>query len=174
LAKEFGPHHDIDRNAEDVAAALHALGGASVILTTATSGKAMSSLIGDLRARGRMVVVGASPDPIEVNPARLLFGAHAVEGSLTGSPLDCEETLAFSLLKGVRPRIETTPPKTAAEAYADTQVARRRGRCGKSQGENRSDGGTERLHARSDQRSRRPASPGRQKKTLQYLVGNPH
>jgi D-arabinose 1-dehydrogenase-like Zn-dependent alcohol dehydrogenase len=118
LAKEFGAHHYIDSSSENAAAALQALGGASVILTTATSGKAMSSLIGGLRARGRMVVVGASPDPIEVNPAQLLFGAHAVEGSLTGSPLDCEETLAFSLLKGIRPKIETMPLEAAALAYA--------------------------------------------------------
>lgn len=70
-------------------AALQALGGASVILTTATSGKAMSSRIGGLWARGRIVVVGVSPDPIEPNPAQGFFGTRTVEGSLTGSPLDC-------------------------------------------------------------------------------------
>jgi D-arabinose 1-dehydrogenase-like Zn-dependent alcohol dehydrogenase len=116
LAKELGAHHYIDSSVEDAAAALQALGGASVILTTATSGKAMSSLIGGLR--GRMVVVGASPDPIELNSAQLLFGARAVEGSLTGSLLDGEETLAFSLLTDIRPKIETMPLETAAEAYA--------------------------------------------------------
>jgi D-arabinose 1-dehydrogenase-like Zn-dependent alcohol dehydrogenase len=74
LAKELGARHYIDSTVEDAAAALQALGGASVILATATSGKAMSSLIGGLRARGRMVVVATSPDPIEVAPAQLLFG----------------------------------------------------------------------------------------------------
>jgi D-arabinose 1-dehydrogenase-like Zn-dependent alcohol dehydrogenase len=118
LARELGAHHYIDSNTGDAAAALQALGGASVILTTATSGKAMSSLIGGLRARGRMIVVGASADPIEVNPAQLLFGTRAIEGSLTGSPLDGEETLAFSLLKGIRPKIEIMPLEAAAEAYA--------------------------------------------------------
>jgi D-arabinose 1-dehydrogenase-like Zn-dependent alcohol dehydrogenase len=118
LARELGAHHYIDSSAGDAAAALQALGGASVILTTATSGKAMSSLIGGLRARGRMIVVGASADPIEVNPAQLLFGTRAIEGSLTGSPLDGEETLAFSLLKGIRPKIETMPLEAAPEAYA--------------------------------------------------------
>jgi alcohol dehydrogenase, propanol-preferring len=118
LARELGAHHYIDSNREDAAAALQALGGAGIILTTATSGKAMSSLIGGLRARGRMIVVGASADPIEINPAQLLFGTRAVEGSLTGSPLDGEETLAFSLLKGIRPKIETMPLEGAPEAYA--------------------------------------------------------
>jgi D-arabinose 1-dehydrogenase-like Zn-dependent alcohol dehydrogenase len=117
LARQLGAHHSIDSQAEDAAAALQALGGASVILTTATSGKAMSALVGALRARGRLIVVGASPDPIEVDSAQLLFGTRAIEGSLTGSPLDSEETLAFSVLEGVRPRIETVPLDAAAEAY---------------------------------------------------------
>jgi D-arabinose 1-dehydrogenase-like Zn-dependent alcohol dehydrogenase len=118
LARQLGAHYYIDSQAEDPAAALQALGGASVILATATSGKAMSALIGGLRARGRMIVVGASPDPIDVDPAQLVFGTRAIEGSLTGSPIDSEDTLAFSLLEGIRPRIETVPLETAAEAYS--------------------------------------------------------
>jgi D-arabinose 1-dehydrogenase-like Zn-dependent alcohol dehydrogenase len=117
LARQLGAHHYIDSQAGDPAAALQALGGASVILATVTSGKAMAALIGGLRARGRMIVVGASPDPIEVAPAQLLFGTRAVEGALTGSPLDSEDTLAFSVLEGIRPRIETAPLEAAAEAY---------------------------------------------------------
>jgi D-arabinose 1-dehydrogenase-like Zn-dependent alcohol dehydrogenase len=117
LARELGAHHYVDSQGEDPAAALQALGGASVILATAASGKAMSSLIGGLRARGRMVVVGVGLDPIEVTPAQLVFGARAIEGSLTGSPIDSEDTLAFSVLEGVRPRIETVPLEAAAEAY---------------------------------------------------------
>jgi alcohol dehydrogenase, propanol-preferring len=53
-----------------------------------------------------------------VNPGQLFFGAHALEGSLTGSPLDCEETLAFSLLQGIRPQIEAMPLEAADHAYA--------------------------------------------------------
>jgi D-arabinose 1-dehydrogenase-like Zn-dependent alcohol dehydrogenase len=64
-----------------------------------------------------MIVVGYGPDPIEVDIAQLLFGTRAIEGSLTGSPLDSEDTLAFSALEGIRPRIETVPLEAAAEAY---------------------------------------------------------
>src|SRR6516225_3828305 len=70
LARQLGAHHYINSRREDPAAALQALGGASVILATAPSGKAMSPLIGGLRARGRMIVVGYGPDPIEVAPAQ--------------------------------------------------------------------------------------------------------
>jgi D-arabinose 1-dehydrogenase-like Zn-dependent alcohol dehydrogenase len=118
LARQLGAHHYIDSQSEDPAAALQALGGASVILATAPSGKAMSALIGALRARGRMIVVGAAPDPIQVATEQLLFGTRAIEGSLTGSPLDGEDTLAFSVLEGIRPRIETVPLEAAAEAYS--------------------------------------------------------
>jgi len=117
LARQLGAHHYIDSQAEDPAAALQALGGASVILATAASGKAMSPLIGGLRARGRLIVVGSGPDPIEVATAQLLFGTRAIEGSLTGSPIDSEDTLAFSVLQRIRARIETVPLEAAAEAY---------------------------------------------------------
>ena len=73
LARQLGAHHYIDSQAEDPAAALQALGGASVILATVTSGKAMSRLIGGLRARGRMIVVGVAPDPIEVSPGAVVL-----------------------------------------------------------------------------------------------------
>ena len=117
LAKELGAHHYIDSSAEDAAAALQALGGASVILTTATSGKAMSSLIGGLRAGShdrRRRESGSD----RTEPRPIIIRRGAVEGSLTGSPLDGEETLAFSLLTGIRPKIETMPLEAAAEAYA--------------------------------------------------------
>ena len=117
LARTLGAHHYIDTQREDPATALQALGGAKLILATAPSGKAMSRLIGGLRARGRMVVVGVGTDSIEVNPAELVFGTRSLEGALTGSPIDAEEALAFSLLAGVRPRIETMPLEAAAEAY---------------------------------------------------------
>ena len=77
----------------------------------------MSSLIRGLRPRGRMIVVGVASDPIEVTTLQLCFGTRAIEGSLTGSPQDSEDTLAFSVLEGIRPKIETVPLEAAAEAY---------------------------------------------------------
>jgi propanol-preferring alcohol dehydrogenase len=62
-------------------------------------------------------VVGVSPDPIEVATAQLVFGTRTIEGALTGSALDSEDTLAFSVLEGIRPMIETAPLEAAAEAY---------------------------------------------------------
>jgi D-arabinose 1-dehydrogenase-like Zn-dependent alcohol dehydrogenase len=117
LAKKLGAHHYIDSNAGDPAAALKALGGAKVILATASDSKAMSAIMGGLATRGRMIVVGAGAEAIQVSPFQLLFSSVGIEGALTGSPIDNEDTLGFSLLKGIKPMIETVPLEKAEEGY---------------------------------------------------------
>jgi len=117
LAKKLGAHHYIDSNAGDPAAALKALGGAKVILATASDSKAMSAIMGGLATRGRMIVVGAGAEAIQISPFQLLFSSVGVEGALTGSPIDNEDTLGFSLLKGIKPMIETVPLEKAEEGY---------------------------------------------------------
>jgi D-arabinose 1-dehydrogenase-like Zn-dependent alcohol dehydrogenase len=117
FAKELGAHHYIDSTAGDPATALQALGGARVILATASDSKSMSELIGGLAPRGRMIVAGAGSSPIEVSPMHLLFGSRGIEGTLTGSAIDNEDTLAFSVLQRIKAIIETVPLEKAAEGY---------------------------------------------------------
>jgi len=118
LATELGAISYIDAQTEDPAAALQRMGGARVILATAASTRSMGPLIAGLAPRGRLIVVGASPEPIQVDRLQLIFGARSLEGSLTGTAIDIEDTLAFSVLQNVRPMIETVPLERAAEAYA--------------------------------------------------------
>ena len=117
LAKQLGAHHYIDSKAGDPAAALQALGGAKVILATASDSKSMSELVGGLLPRGKMIVAGAPAAPLEISPLALIFGSRAVEGTLTGSSIDNEDTLAFSVLQNIKPMIETVPLEKAAEGY---------------------------------------------------------
>lgn len=117
LARQLGAHHYIDSEERDVAQALTSLGGAAVILATVTSAKAMSAAIGGLGVRGKMIVVGASPEPIEVAPAQLIGGNSAIQGHASGSSMDSQDTLAFSALTGVRPMIEKLPLEQAPAAY---------------------------------------------------------
>lgn len=116
-ARELGAHHYVDSTEQDVAEALNALGGATVILATVTSPQAMSAAVGGLRPRGEMVVVGASEDPIEVAPMALIPGSTAVAGHASGTSKDSEHTLRFSALQDVRPQIETYPLEQAADGY---------------------------------------------------------
>jgi D-arabinose 1-dehydrogenase-like Zn-dependent alcohol dehydrogenase len=78
----------------------------------------MSELIDGLGPNGKLLVVGAALDPIEVTPLQLIFGSRAIQGWASGTPTDSEDTLRFAELSGVRPMIETYPLAKAAEAYA--------------------------------------------------------
>ncbi len=118
LAKKLGADLYIDSASTDAATELQKLGGARVILATAPSGKAMSSLVGGLGANGTLLVVGASAEPIEVSPNQLLFGRKRVQGWPGGMPTDSEDTLRFAEMTGVRPMIEKLPLEKAPEAYA--------------------------------------------------------
>jgi D-arabinose 1-dehydrogenase-like Zn-dependent alcohol dehydrogenase len=118
LAKKLGASVYIDNKATNAAEALQKLGGAQVILATAPSSKSMSEVIDGLAPNGKLLVVGASMDPIEVRPIQLILGSRTVQGWAGGAPTDSEDTLRFAELTGVRPMIETYPLEKAAEAYA--------------------------------------------------------
>ena len=117
LALKLGAHHYIDSTAESVGPALIALGGASLILATVTNSAAMTAAIDGLGARGKLVVVGASADPIEVSPFQLIGANRSIHGHASGTATDSEDTLAFSALQSVQPMIETMPLEQAEAAY---------------------------------------------------------
>jgi alcohol dehydrogenase, propanol-preferring len=118
LAKELGAHVYIDSTSEDAVAALQLMGGAQAILATGTSGEAMGTLLPGLAAHGKLIVVGVPQDAIQLNAFPLVFGGRSVHGSLTGTPIESEDTLNFSVLENIRPMIETAPLEHAADAYA--------------------------------------------------------
>jgi len=118
LATKLGANVYIDNRATNPAEALQKLGGAQVILATAPSSKAMSELVDGLAPNGKLMVVGASLDPIQVTPVQLISGSRTIQGWASGTPVDAEDTLRFAELTGVRPMIETYPLEKAAEAYA--------------------------------------------------------
>ena len=118
LAKKLGASVYIDNRVANPAEELQKLGGAQVILATAPSSKAMSEVINGLGPNGKLMVVGATFDPIEVTPVQLITGSRSIQGWASGTPTDAEDTLRFAELTGVRPMIETYPLEKAAEAYA--------------------------------------------------------
>jgi D-arabinose 1-dehydrogenase-like Zn-dependent alcohol dehydrogenase len=117
LAEKLGASVYIDSGSTNAAEALQKMGGAQVILATAPSSKAMSELIDGLGPNGKLMVVGVSPDPIEVTPVQLISRSRTIEGWAAGTPTDSEDTMRFAELTGVRPMIETYPLEMAAEAY---------------------------------------------------------
>jgi D-arabinose 1-dehydrogenase-like Zn-dependent alcohol dehydrogenase len=117
LAKDLGAHLYIDTAVDDAVAVLQRMGGARAILATAPSGAAMGPLVSGLAARGKFIVVGVPEDNIQLNAFPLVFGGRSIYGSLAGTAIDNEDTLAFSVLENIRPMIETLPLEQAADAY---------------------------------------------------------
>ena len=126
LAKKLGAHHYIDSAATDPAAALQALGGAKVILVTASGGTTVATTFKGLRPGGVSIDVGVGPEPIEITSMDLIFGDRKVEGSLTGNPATGDATLRFSVLSGVSAMIETVPLEQAPAAYAKMMAGKAR------------------------------------------------
>jgi D-arabinose 1-dehydrogenase-like Zn-dependent alcohol dehydrogenase len=118
LAEKLGATLYIDSKSTNAAEGLQKLGGAQVILATAPNSKAMSELIDGLGPNGKLMIIGATFDPIEVTPIQLISGSRTIQGWASGIPADSEDTLRFAELTGVRPMIETYPLEQAAEAYA--------------------------------------------------------
>ncbi len=117
LARKLGAAHYIDSRTQDPAAELKKLGGAKVILATATNGKAMSAVLGGLGVNGKLIILGAAAEPLEVPGIPLLLGRQSIMGWPSGSSIDSQDTLAFSALTGVRSMNEIFPLERAAEAY---------------------------------------------------------
>jgi D-arabinose 1-dehydrogenase-like Zn-dependent alcohol dehydrogenase len=116
LARQLGAWHYIDTQAQDPAAELQRLGGAKVILATVTAGDAMSAIQGGLGVNGTLLVIGAAQS-MQVSPLLLIGGRRSIKGWYSGTAIDSQDTLEFSVLSGVRSMNELFPLARVAEAY---------------------------------------------------------
>ena len=117
LARKLGAWSYIDSKTQDPAAELLKLGGAKVVLATVTSGDAMSATLGGLVVNGKLVILGAAAEPLQVPGIPLMLGRRSIMGWPSGSSIDSQDTLSFSLLTGVRAMNEIFPLERAGEAY---------------------------------------------------------
>jgi alcohol dehydrogenase, propanol-preferring len=126
LAKKLGAHHYIDSATTDPAGALQRLGGAKVILITASGGQMTAVTFKGLRPGGASIVLGVGPEPIQVSSMDLILASRTLAGALTGDPATGDATLRFSALTGVAAMIETAPLEGAADAYAKMMAGKAR------------------------------------------------
>jgi D-arabinose 1-dehydrogenase-like Zn-dependent alcohol dehydrogenase len=117
LARELGARLYIDSRERDPAAELVRLGGARVILATVTSAAAMTAVVGGLGVDGKLLVVGAPHDPLQVPAGPLIGGRRSIAGWPSGRSIDSQDTMAFAARTGVRSRNEIFPLDRAAAAY---------------------------------------------------------
>jgi D-arabinose 1-dehydrogenase-like Zn-dependent alcohol dehydrogenase len=118
LARQLGAHHYIDTSSQNPAEELLRLGGARVVLATATSAAAMNAVVGGLSIDGRLLVLGVDSEALSIPPLALIGARRSVQGWPSGTPVDSEDTLNFSALTGVRAMVETYPLSRAPEAFA--------------------------------------------------------
>lgn len=117
LATSLGAHHYIDSTTEVVTDRLKALGGARTVLATAANSAAMTGVIDGLRPGGELLVLGATPEPIEVSPFQVISTTKGLHGHPSGTAADVEDTLRFAALTGVRPITETVSIEEVQSAY---------------------------------------------------------
>ena len=117
IVRKLGARHYIDSKSQNPVEELARLGGAKIILATGPGGKAMSSVLGGLAVNGKLIIIGASDEPVELSPNSFIFGHTSVVGSLAGSSIDTEDTLSFSVSSGVRAINQVFPLESAAEAF---------------------------------------------------------
>jgi D-arabinose 1-dehydrogenase-like Zn-dependent alcohol dehydrogenase len=117
LAKRLGAFAYIDSRATKAAEELQRLGGAKLILATAPNAKATADLVDGLSVGGKLLIVGAPFEPMEISMMQLLLTRRAIQGWPSGTAMDSQETLEFSAFAGVRPMIESYPLTKVADAY---------------------------------------------------------
>jgi D-arabinose 1-dehydrogenase-like Zn-dependent alcohol dehydrogenase len=117
LALELGAHAYVDAEREPPADALQRLGGARVIMVTASSSRLAGELMAGLGRNGTLLLLGAGPEPITLSGLPMIGKRLRVQGWPSGVPQDSQDTLAFSALAPVRSHNEVFPLERAAEAY---------------------------------------------------------
>lgn len=129
LVKKLGARQYIDNRSQNAVEELNKLGGAKVILATVPSGKAMSEILGGLAVNGKLVVIGASDEPIQVPSYLFISGRRSLIGWPAGTSIDSQDTLSFSVLSGVRSMNEVFPLEKAPEAYEQMMSGKARFRA---------------------------------------------
>lgn len=117
LSKKLGARYYIDSDKQDVAQELMKLGGAKVIVSTATNAKAVSSVVGGLGVNGKLILLGVASEPVEVSTFALIGGRRSIVGWPAGTAIDSQDTMSFSALTNVKSMNEVFPLERAAEAY---------------------------------------------------------
>jgi D-arabinose 1-dehydrogenase-like Zn-dependent alcohol dehydrogenase len=89
----------------------------------------MTEILGGLTVNGKLVIIGASDEPIQVPSTLMIVGRRSLIGWPAGTSIDSQDTLSFSVLSGVRSMNEIFPLERAAEAYDHIMSGKAKFRC---------------------------------------------
>jgi alcohol/geraniol dehydrogenase (NADP+) len=123
-AKGFGAAHVV--SSRDAAAIKKLAGSLDLIISTVNVPLDWDAVINALAPNGRLHVVGAVLEPIQVAAFALILQERSVSGSPTGSPAAIETMLDFASRHNVAPQTEHFPMSKINEAFARLESGKAR------------------------------------------------
>ena len=122
-ARELGAHHFV--NTRDNGGLKKAAGSLDLILSTVSADQDFQSFVGALRPKGTLVILGASPSPLQIAGFSLILGQKAVAGSPTGSPrvlIEMLDVAARHKVKAITERFAMKDANKAIDRVKKNQV----------------------------------------------------
>ncbi len=115
-ARSLGAHHFVNTRETNT---LKKLAGCyDLILSTAAADHDFQAFTNALRPKGTLVVLGASPKPLQIAGFSLISGQKSIAGSPTGSPSDLAEMLDVAARHQIQAITQLYPMKDANKAVA--------------------------------------------------------
>ena len=106
-ALEMGAHQTINsRNSEELEAAA---GKFDLVISTVNVKLDWNAYVATLRPKGRLHLVGATMEPLDLGAFPLIMGQRSISGSPVGSPATIAKMLDFAARHDIKPVIETYP-----------------------------------------------------------------
>jgi len=113
-ARGFGAHHVVNScDSEDILKSANTL---DFLLITVNSSLDWSALVKTLKSNGRMAIVGAILEPLQISAIDLIFGQKHVAGSLNGGPAATSMMLDFAARHNIYPQTEHFPMSKVNDA----------------------------------------------------------
>jgi len=113
-ARTLGAHNFV--NTLDTGALKKVAGSFDLILSTVSADQDFQGFVNALRPKGTLVILGASPSPLQIAGFSLIMGQKAIAGSPTGSPRDLHEMLDVAARHNIKAITESFKMKDANEA----------------------------------------------------------
>ncbi|WP_442918166.1 NADPH-dependent aldehyde reductase Ahr [Magnetococcus sp. PR-3] len=123
-ALELGAHQTL--NSRDGEALAEAAGRFDLILSTVNVSLDWNAYIGTLKPKGRLHLLGAVLEPLQLNLFPMLMGQRSVSASPVGSPSTIAKMLSFAAHHKLAPQVEIFPMAQVNEAIAHLKAGKAR------------------------------------------------
>jgi uncharacterized zinc-type alcohol dehydrogenase-like protein len=123
-ALTLGAHHTL--NSRDAAELTQAAGSFDLILSTVNVTLDWNTYLGTLKPKGRLHMLGATLEPLDLGAMSLIMGQLNVSGSPVGSPATIAQMLEFAALHQIEPVTEHFRFNQVNEALAHLESGKAR------------------------------------------------